>query len=454
MKFSGEIKFPEIDHPGVPVQFVIEGLQVELIVGGESLGRWSLYDVHARRLVASAFQIDLGGTEVTFVADDPIDFAYRGVEHMAETWASIKSKQLGRRAMAVRKSRKGAIPSRIGELREAMEVNLEAQSRPLAGEPVMPLRESEPDAAAEPVAVDWDARDPDAAIPVVGGPTEDSAQSPDEAIAVAAEVEARLAEEMRKLDEERQRIAEERARLEAERLEAEQREDLRIEAYRLEMQRLEVEREELRLQATLSAQAADEVVATHGGRAEEIPADASDIAEEPAETALGHVEELPLPEAEPAAEPEPVAAALEPVEIEDLPGPVEAEAGVAMEPEEPEPELAEPEPEPVEPEPELAEPEPELEPVEGGGSVLDLSDLEEELGAEPEDATSPAPQPQAAMAGTAPVRERGGLRGAVRAAFTRGGREHEHQFIEAPGGIGIIRYVCEICGYVSISVDD
>ncbi|HSM45611.1 MAG TPA: hypothetical protein VK969_11400, partial [Acidimicrobiia bacterium] len=78
MKFTGELKFPEIDHPGVPVQFVIAGTQVELLVEEESLGRWSLYDVRARRLVASAFEIEFDGDEVTFVADDPIEFAYRG----------------------------------------------------------------------------------------------------------------------------------------------------------------------------------------------------------------------------------------------------------------------------------------------------------------------------------------------------------------------------------------
>jgi hypothetical protein len=54
------------------------------------------------------------------------------------------------------------------------------------------------------------------------------------------------------------------------------------------------------------------------------------------------------------------------------------------------------------------------------------------------------------MAGAA--KDRSGLMGAVRAAFKSGPRDHDHQFIEAPGGIGITRYVCEECGYVSISV--
>ena len=48
-------------------------------------------------------------------------------------------------------------------------------------------------------------------------------------------------------------------------------------------------------------------------------------------------------------------------------------------------------------------------------------------------------------------KDRSGLMGAVRAAFKSGPKDHDHQFIEAPGGIGITRYVCEECGYVSIS---
>jgi len=72
VRFKGELKFPDVDHPGVPVQFVIDGDQAELVVDDESLGRWSLYDVHARRLIASAFQIDLDGTEVTLSPATPL----------------------------------------------------------------------------------------------------------------------------------------------------------------------------------------------------------------------------------------------------------------------------------------------------------------------------------------------------------------------------------------------
>jgi hypothetical protein len=77
--------------------------------------------------------------------------------------------------------------------------------------------------------------------------------------------------------------------------------------------------------------------------------------------------------------------------------------------------------------------------------VVDLSDLErvEEI------ASVPTSQPEPVLAGAS--RDRG-LMGAVRAAFARsGGKNHQHTFTEAPGGIGITRYVCEECGYVSIS---
>jgi hypothetical protein len=54
-----------------------------------------------------------------------------------------------------------------------------------------------------------------------------------------------------------------------------------------------------------------------------------------------------------------------------------------------------------------------------------------------------------------PESERSGLLGAVRSAFTRNrGTAHEHQFVEAPGGIGIVRQICADCGYISIGVAD
>jgi hypothetical protein len=354
--------------------------------------------------VASAFQIDLEGTEVTFVADDPIDFAYRGIEHMAGAWAGMKSKRMPTRTVAVRRSRRGTTPSRIEDMRAAMQANLTAQGAPrqIAGEVSMPeVSVTSPNAAEETLEVeekvaDWDRRDPAGSIPLVGdepavAPSA-AAALPEEGVAPSSETSA--------LEQERQRLAEERARLDEERRIAEQREADRIEAFRLEMSRLAAEREALQRQL--------DGLSSH-------PAPAEPVSE---------------PEPEPAPEPEPVTA------TEPIP--------------KPEP-LAPPKPPPVfANEAASAETPPPAE-------VVDLKGLER---ARPEPkpaappprkvANEPVIQPEPAMAGAA--KDRSGLMGAVRSAFKTSTREHQHQFIEAPGGIGITRYVCEDCGYVSISV--
>jgi len=398
VRFKGEIRFPDIDHPGVPVTFVVEDAHAELVLDDESLGRWSLYDVHARRLISAAFQIDLAGTEITFVAADPIDFAYRGVEHMAKTWAEMEAKPFARRKLAVSKSRKGVIPSQLHELRDLMQANLATQAtRPLVGQPVMePTRVQEPEVEKPPIP------------PVIESTDTER---------------ARLAEQLAALEEEKARIADDRRKLDEELRAAEEREVNRVEAYRLEMKRLETERGEARRQASPAARS-------------------------PRKRRL---------EAEPPPEPElePIAA----VEIEPEPEPV-LEPIAAAEPE-PQPEIEpqpEPEPEPApepEPQPEI-EPQPEPEPEPATLKVLDLSNLEEPHGEPPPPPgrvgpLQPPPEPALAGAG----RDRSGLMGAVKAAFARnGGKSHEHHFLEAPGGIGITRYVCEDCGYVSISVGD
>ncbi|MDH3189685.1 MAG: hypothetical protein OEM39_03475, partial [Acidimicrobiia bacterium] len=60
MKFTGQIRIPDLDHPGVPAVVLIEENQTELLMQGESLGRWSLVDVRADRLIANAFSLALG----------------------------------------------------------------------------------------------------------------------------------------------------------------------------------------------------------------------------------------------------------------------------------------------------------------------------------------------------------------------------------------------------------
>ncbi|MCZ6737781.1 MAG: hypothetical protein O7B77_07365, partial [Actinobacteria bacterium] len=77
--------------------------------------------------------------------------------------------------------------------------------------------------------------------------------------------------------------------------------------------------------------------------------------------------------------------------------------------------------------------------------VVDLGKFEE-----PELDTDSQPEP--ALAGI--PQEKSGIMGAVKSAFSRRGRNHVHQLVEAPGGIGIDRFICEDCGFVSISSSD
>ncbi|HEX2404722.1 MAG TPA: hypothetical protein VHM29_08470, partial [Acidimicrobiia bacterium] len=69
--------------------------------------------------------------------------------------------------------------------------------------------------------------------------------------------------------------------------------------------------------------------------------------------------------------------------------------------------------------------------------------------------TSLEPDLELLFAGAPPPEgEKGGLLGAVRSAFARNKTSHEHEFVEAPGGIGIVRQICADCGYISIGVSD
>ncbi|HEU4320109.1 MAG TPA: hypothetical protein VFS66_08500 [Acidimicrobiia bacterium] len=484
MKFNGELKFPELDHPGVPVQFVVDEDQAEIVVDGESLGRWSLYDVHAKRLVSSAFLVDLDGTEVTFVAADPIDFAYRGVEHMAETWAKIKSRRPGSRSIAVRKSRKGLIPSRIEDLRHAMESNLESTGpRAIAGETSMPGTASQAASVeAEHFETDWDRRDTDASIPVVGAvsPVE-AAPAPGESVSAPEPVFSP------EIEEERRRLAEERAQLEKERQAAEQREANLLEAYRLEMQRLEAEREELRRQTEAAGLAAEQAAlererteqraaqleAAERAAQQRAAEEARIAAEEEARRAAEEraAEEARIEAEARAAEEKRIAAEKEAQAEAEARAAEEAriaaeeraqreaeraaadEARIAAEEQaQREAEARATEEARIEAEEHARRQEEEAERREvaereaaaaaAEPRVVDLNDLED--GAP---SVSPTPQPVLADA-----KDKGGLMGAVKAAFRGGSKDHVHQFVEAPGGIGITRYVCEECAYVSISV--
>ena len=370
MRFTGQVRVPEVDHPGIPATFLVEEGQAEVLLEGESLGRWSLFDVHASRLVSAAFSVSLDGDEITFIADEPVDFAYKGVDHMAEVWARYKAMTMPRRMMAVSRSRRGTRPSRIAELRQAMLANLEVYANSAGDPDVAEVEELEP-------------RDRLTVVPPFVSRVVEPAL-PEEPIARPDPVP---------------------------------------------------EKQPLRPGPGLvSRRPAFEEVAdldpVHVFQAEPEPEPVADMGPE--------LEPEPVAELEPIAELEPVAE----LEPEPVPEPV------------PVAEL-EPEPEPVP----VAESEPEPEPV----PVAEIPALTAprrlvvDLGAY-EQVTAPttlAPPREPALALTTPVAEdKAGLLGAVRAAFVRNKGAHEHEFVEAPGGIGIIRHICNECGYISIGVHE
>ena len=449
MKFTGQIRVPEIDHPGVPATLLIEDVQFEVILEGESLGRWSLYDVQARRLVSSAFQVDLAGEEITFLADDPIDFAYTGVEHMAEVWARFKSMNVARRSVAVRRSRKGTTPSKISEFREAMVENLQAERGGFLVEkgPVGQGEITAKSVAQEVESLSVNHRSIESVEPAAETqmPVTDETTGDEEARLEAQRADAELVEQQRLehelLEDEKRAIAEERASLEAEkqsleieRLKVEQTEADRVEAFRLEMERLESQRLEIaraeaeqleqqradieRLEAEHAESARQELASIENKREEIERLDTERAEQEGADT-----------EREEAIQAEMERLEAKRAEQERLEAKkAAAEQAAAARAEQVSKQL-----------------------------VVDLGEFEEPA-TEPDPEPDPEPDldgdfpPEPALAGA--PREKSGIMGAVKSAFGRKGRNHVHQLVEVPGGIGIGRSVCEECGYVSISSSD
>ena len=394
MRFTGQVRVPEVDHPGVPAIFVVEDDQAEVLLDGESLGRWSLFDVHASRLVSAAFSVSLAGDEITFIADEPVDFAYKGVDHMAESWARYKAMTLPRRMIAVGRSRRGTRPSRVTELRDAMLVNLEAQRAADWAQEVDDL-----EAAASQVA---------ASLPptLPASPPPPPPPPPPPSPVVASPVES-----------------------------------------------TPVEVPVSRLDDGVTPEVRPFPARPGPGLVRRPPLE---------------VPAVPVPEVDPidVFQPEPAVGARhlsEPIETEEVADPEPEPAEVlASEPvETPEPEATpESEPQPAPEVPELiadllvpaTEDDRDKTPKR---LVVDLGAYE----APTPPAVDPVPVPTqpripALAATTAPAPDKSGIFGAVRAAFVRNKGSHDHEFVEAPGGIGIIRHICSECGYISIGVSE
>jgi hypothetical protein len=454
VRFTGQVRVPEVDHPGIPATIVVEDGLAEVLLEGESLGRWSLYDVHAARLVSSAFSISLDGEEITFIADEPVDFAYKGVEHMAGVWARYKAMTIPRRVVAVGRSRRGTTPSRIPELREAMLSNLRT-APPLPTTQMSDATEAPFDPDPSPWAARLDAYSnvPAPIEDVVESEVEEQEVAVPEAVVPEADVPEAEQLEAALADAD---VAEPASEAEDTPVEPE----TLVAPPRMRPGPGLIPRQVTRIApvpSSLSSEPLDwetawEEPPSHEEAYEEPPADAdrvyleqdpgpdttSTLGDEALETIADPVEassdetvDNPAPEGKDG--PQEVVLDLGRLEV-DQRG-IEPVLQPVSEP------LADPVPEPV------AEPvsEPVAEPA--AVAVADHAYPGDEL---------LEPDLELLFAGApGPEGERSGLFGAVRSAFTRNrAAVHVHEFVEAPGGIGIVRQICAECGYISIGVSD
>jgi hypothetical protein len=501
LRFTGQVKIPDLDYPGVPAALVVEGKQLELLVEGESLGSWSLVDVRAERLISSAFSLKLADEEVTFIADQPTEFAYGGIEEMATVWAKHQSMRFPRRAVAKSRSRQGTKPSRIGDLRAAIEESLNGAptalvygrepARRTAG--VESLRKSQtPEpmveqvdqgverpatvpyrpAVAEPVpeAKQAAAKHPtppdvpeSAEVPLAADAVPDAPDTPDVVLAEPAPEPASVPPPTDSVFKESVPWA--------------KREEAEVDD--------EPDREsptEVISEATMEVAPEVRVEAAPEATEEAAPEAAVEAAPEAAVEAAPEAAEEAAPEAEVEAAPE--------ATVEAAP---EATVEAAFEATHPDSTLDAPSPETTSPpatpsvppasvpwldptslsetSPALDEPEdddPEAgtaDPVSGEGAeaprhVVDLGAFEDPDGAEPAHPTPEAEPEERVLADEVPQPElatasaRGGIMGAVRSAFVRTRVEHTHEFVEAPGGLGIKRQICSECGHISIGLSE
>ena len=457
MKFTGQVRVPEVDHPGVPATIVVEEGQTEVFLEGESLGRWSLFDVRAARLVSSAFSLSLGGEEITFIADEPVDFAYKGVDHMAGVWARYKSMTIPRRVVAVGRSRRGTVPSRIPELREAMLMNLQTAgrgaSRLASVEATMTTAPAEPSPWTKRIDAYSNVPEPiDTGLPHVASidiePVD--VEPLDFEPSTDPELEAAASETSTATELEPEMVLGDREDASAFAPEIEP----FAETVAVEEAETETSRAPLRPGPGLIPRRVERPQAEQDGvpfwddawdeppieeeQFDDVPADAdlvfaaedlpADIAEE-VETSEVEADEIVGVENVPI-----FAEEIPPPPTPDLPIPVdEIEADGPDVPASTEEWIV------VAAAVETARPE----------EVVDLDHLHID---EP---TSIEPDLELLFAGApVPEGEKGRLLGAVRSAFARNKTSHEHEFVEAPGGIGIVRQICADCGYISIGVSD
>ena len=449
LRFTGQVKIPDLDYPGLPAEVLVDGNHTELFVEGESLGRWSLVDVRAERLISSAFSLDLAGEQVTFIADQPTEFAYAGVDQMAKVWAKHKSMRLPLRMVANSRSRKGTKPSRVADLRNAI-------SDALAGNPLTAIRRSDdaPDAhrpqqqieRREPERPELDrprrvhefkpsspgspaGEAPPSSHHRQPAPDPEPAALPDTPDSVFAEPEESSpsippAEDSIYKDSVPWAKADDVRRADAPQNEPspEPKEPSAVEA---RDDRGNGEDGDLSLDPWADpGKGFDDEETPSPTRPAESPAAPPPA---PASQSVPWIApDSPADQQVPAAEPETQSGASRIEEsVESVPDDVRI----------PERPAASEEPAAV-----------------GKKYVVDLGAFEDPDEQDPADSgREDAPEPVLA-ATTSPGR--GGIIGAVKSAFVRNRSEHTHEYVEAPGGLGIVRQICAECGHISIGMSE
>jgi len=437
----------------VPASVQLDGKQVELFVEGESLGRWSLVDVRAERLISSAFSLKLAGEEVTFIADQPTEFAYGGVEAMANVWAKHRSMRLPLRMVANSRSRQGTKPSRIPDLRDAIEETL-AGTSPTALRPArLPARNEASGVASLREARGHTAPDIEPSVPdETVLPAEDPAARPEpQQVSPEPEPLSRPAAAKTLADP---------AHSDSEET-PDRRDPVPDSPDTPDAFLAEKKTEQVSPPPGTDSVFKQSVpwATSEEAETEDPPAEASVPPRAEPEVPAPVVAESPVPDQAEAA-----------TEVEQAPEPAEAPEPAVSQPgsvpwlappaDDPPAEAAGRSPEPSpEPPPEDAQ---EVEPIREPEFVVDLGVFEnrgeddrreddrghDEVEAVPAVADDDdASQPMVATAA------RGGIMGAVRSAFVRNRVEHTHVYVEAPGGLGIKRQICAECGHISIGME-
>lgn len=426
----------------------VDGNQVELFVEGESLGRWSLVDVRAERLVSSAFSLKLDDEEVTFIADQPTEFAYGGVEAMANVWAKHRSMRLPLRVLANSRSRQGTKPSRIPDLREAIEETLAGTSSTALDPVRQPARREAAGIASLREATGK--RTPD----TEPSPSDDAVTS-DEAPAVEPEAQPVPAEPAPTAPAGTEIPAD----IDPEGT-PEEGDPIPDSPDTPDAVLAEPEAEQSPPPATDSVfkqsvpWATDKVAEAEADPVRQVSAPRAAEPDDPGPA----VDESPAPD-EPEEDSEPEVTG----RPDQAPESAVAQSGsvpwLAPPPDDPPEESVRKSPEP------LTGDTHEVETVSEPEYVVDLGAFEDaesgdrrddDPGGGDEDAVAAPTEDEDAEDASLPMATsaaKGGIMGAVRSAFVRNRVAHSHVYVEAPGGLGIKRQICAECGHISIGVE-